>query len=868
MNFKKLLKLFEAPTYGVKSPDYDVNKPSVYRGDTGVGNPPAGTRFPTRYLPPDEKYRSQRADHYYVDKNKVGYDKFGNPEAPVVPAKRTAPKPIVNPNQDIIDQGNRQRDAQQAVLRGEEPTDRFAAMDRDNPTALNRPGQSAAPAADAEPSTNAAAAMASKSTGNTVDADEWMANQPAQSGASSPAAAMASKSTGTSAIEPAPVASAAPAVPSNAVRSSSGEPVKTGSGGTLTTRTPDQIAAANKTPMGQYNTNQATKSYDSFGDFAKAVGNKITGNASAPTAPTASAGAAQAMAAKPTTTTTPTTTATDTTPSTPDTTTSTSTGPQTGGYGRFSEEELEEELNELMRLSGQPVVEKAVSKQQQKFMGMVHAMQKGKKVKGASPELKKAAKGMSKKAAHDYAATKHKGLPQRVSESLMLEAGTALEHIVDRFRHETKKFLSGNTLDDDLYNALYDYYLSAGEMPYGVAKAREGDPYMWVEHKFENDLAMLGHPRQFQETVMPVVDNQLSELARLAGLSESRVDECGDMDMDQEDSVNISTNMSSDGKKSVTVSAQGQGAEDLMQMLKLAGMGHMSHDSSTEEPVVVVSNDDDEMMDEGGVPIQQIPPVEPKSNEKTWQYAQQPGGRAGADAHGSRVTPKSPGALEEESSQRLIKKLGDASAGAKIYKDMDWNEYIVKFIKDGRMLPEETWHHTDDLEDAMGTAENEIARMSSIDEEYANSPNTEYETVNAITRQGNDLNREKRQYADKPKLGDNPMAMSEDLQSLYDSILVKSGQKVNEFTDVLSQEKGGVRGATMPPPDSEFPPGDKRNMIPPGEKRNASSSGKVPTSPKTPQAPATPQAPRIPRGMNIEPDDGILNLPLKQRGAK
>ena len=57
------------------------------------------------------------------------------------------------------------------------------------------------------------------------------------------------------------------------------------------------------------------------------------------------------------------------------------------------------------------VAEKAVSRQQQKFMGMVHAMQKGEKVKGASPELKKAAKSMGRKDAKDFASTKHKGLP-------------------------------------------------------------------------------------------------------------------------------------------------------------------------------------------------------------------------------------------------------------------------------------------------------------------------------------------------------------------------------------------------------------------------------------------------------------------------
>lgn len=62
------------------------------------------------------------------------------------------------------------------------------------------------------------------------------------------------------------------------------------------------------------------------------------------------------------------------------------------------------------------VSEKAVSKKQQRFFGMAHALQKGKKIPNASKELKDVAKGISKKAAHDYAATKHKGLPEKVKK--------------------------------------------------------------------------------------------------------------------------------------------------------------------------------------------------------------------------------------------------------------------------------------------------------------------------------------------------------------------------------------------------------------------------------------------------------------------
>jgi hypothetical protein len=61
----------------------------------------------------------------------------------------------------------------------------------------------------------------------------------------------------------------------------------------------------------------------------------------------------------------------------------------------------------------EPIAEKAVSKQQQKFMGMAHAMQKGEKIKGASKELKKVANTMKPKDTADFAKTKHKGLPEK-----------------------------------------------------------------------------------------------------------------------------------------------------------------------------------------------------------------------------------------------------------------------------------------------------------------------------------------------------------------------------------------------------------------------------------------------------------------------
>lgn len=60
------------------------------------------------------------------------------------------------------------------------------------------------------------------------------------------------------------------------------------------------------------------------------------------------------------------------------------------------------------------IVEKAVSTAQQKFMGMVYAAKKGEKP--ASPEVAKAAAGMTEKEARKFAKTKHKGLPTHKEE--------------------------------------------------------------------------------------------------------------------------------------------------------------------------------------------------------------------------------------------------------------------------------------------------------------------------------------------------------------------------------------------------------------------------------------------------------------------
>jgi len=78
----------------------------------------------------------------------------------------------------------------------------------------------------------------------------------------------------------------------------------------------------------------------------------------------------------------------------------------------------------------------AVSKAQQRFMGMVYATKKG-DMTNPSPEVAKAAASMKKSDAKDFASTKHKKLPEkkRVEEKIDYADSKQMK----RFADEKKK---------------------------------------------------------------------------------------------------------------------------------------------------------------------------------------------------------------------------------------------------------------------------------------------------------------------------------------------------------------------------------------------------------------------------------------------
>ena len=164
------------------------------------------------------------------------------------------------------------------------------------------------------------------------------------------------------------------------------------------------------------------------------------------------------------------------------------------------------------------------------------------------------------------------------------------------------------------------------------------------------------------------VSESLNLFRRLAGLQECGMSPIAGYSQDMQDSqgkMNISTNMSSDGNKSVTITADGNSATELMQMLKLAGMEGGDHSDIHAEPhgepegIMVVAHDDEEEVAEekderyhaSTTPEEHVMPVQ----------VQTKGGNGDVAGQEKKMTPNgyqfgdNPRAMKESMSLKLIK---------------------------------------------------------------------------------------------------------------------------------------------------------------------------------------------------------------------
>ena len=233
--------------------------------------------------------------------------------------------------------------------------------------------------------------------------------------------------------------------------------------------------------------------------------------------------------------------------------------------------------------------EKAVSKKQQRFMGMVHAAKKG--AEPASKEVAKAAKGISAKEADKFASTKHKGLPDKVKEE-------------DTDTRDTRAEKAGKRVTKDIE---YDEKAKDGDhgSKRGAQDAKAEKAGKKVAKDIEHDEKVDENTTSGSVATAPaaggkkssggfnfgggIYDSMNRDLENMIAESMTRLDE----------SMNISMNMNSDSHggptKSLTITATEDDADKLAMMLKMAGMGsdHSHGQAYSQAPDMVDENKPD-----------------------------------------------------------------------------------------------------------------------------------------------------------------------------------------------------------------------------------------------------------------------------------
>jgi hypothetical protein len=121
---------------------------------------------------------------------------------------------------------------------------------------------------------------------------------------------------------------------------------------------------------------------------------------------------------------------------------------------------------------------------------------------------------------------KYAGVP--VSEGILKDdTGNTFDHLLDRFPHEVENFKQTRKLDDDLYDALFDYYSRHGAMPYRVRNAKDDTANRWVSKHLSDDLGL--DENLISPMSMPVSEGSCNMTMEGSYCPEHGLAECGGM---------------------------------------------------------------------------------------------------------------------------------------------------------------------------------------------------------------------------------------------------------------------------------------------------------------------------------------------------
>jgi hypothetical protein len=359
----------------------------------------------------------------------------------------------------------------------------------------------------------------------------------------------------------------------------------------------------------------------------------------------------------------------------------------------------------------EPIAEKAVSKQQQKFMGMAHAMQKGEKIKGASPELKKVAKTMKPKDTEDFAKTKHKGLPDKakskkkeedveesttsgsVATSTATKGGGGIvgKGIYDSMNRELENMIAESMQQgskEALAKQIYDLGMEihtndrmyAQDDPEGKAQLAKLKAQFAQQFPGE-DPHKLGSTISHNEYQTRQQQNVAQAKQRPASIMQKAKNALGGMYEGLNESMSVNMSDSTEGGKSLTITATDDDALKLASLLKNAGIGSQGSDmhSHGEEPCATCG-----MQDCGCGDVQEAvddnAPDYPTNTETSNDALQYAGGlnkpKTDVAGDGQTTIPNTAVHTEEEDALRRMMEMAGLAEG---------NMPMVK--KDGKMVP-------------------------------------------------------------------------------------------------------------------------------------------------------------------------------------
>ena len=349
------------------------------------------------------------------------------------------------------------------------------------------------------------------------------------------------------------------------------------------------------------------------------------------------------------------------------------------------------------------------------------------KAKGKKPDFLDMDKDGDKKESMKKAVGDKKKNPfgnkKEVTEAKQQLVENSLQAIVRRFGKEVREFAEGGDFDQDLFEALYDYYFD--DMPYGVKKARDGDPYEWVADHFHD--AIQSGDVEINET--KVGHKDLDELAALAGIG-------GRQQMES------SCNMTAEG-----------------QMCPEHGMvecGGMMYEGEEKPDFLDVDSDDDK--EESFKKAVDNKEGDSDDKEDLEECGMPPmGGMMGGEPESGMSINTS---MDTKTGRKTVTVTADGEAAEELAQ-------MLKMAGMAGSRPEPEHKRIGVVIGGAGSPEE-------VDEEYANEPNIQNGSTRAIMQQGNDLNKPKSMYKHNYRGGDNPMSMKEDkLFKLYDAMKSK-----------------------------------------------------------------------------------------------